>query len=438
MLRGLLLSIAALLFGAAAFFGVSGKWPWHRLPSAAPIQAEPVTAPAAADVFTETIDTLHRGETLSALFARHNVAGIDFQGLDPSLALNPRRLRPGLIFTFRQSVGDSTPNHIVVRTTPEQRVTFRRISDGWNAEAHPIRWASQEMRIDGEINNSLYEALDAGVTDEQLDSGNRQRLAWDLADVYAWEIDFTRDIRPGDRFQVVFERLVSEDGEARFGKILASDLTISGKSLTAFRFTPSSLKRPLYFDTEGGSLRRAFLRAPVEFRRISSNFARARFHPVLGRVRRHEGTDYAARPGTPVMAAGDGVVLRSGWVGGYGNFIELRHLNGITTRYGHLRGFARKVRRGARVEQGQVIGYVGSTGLASGPHLHYEFRINGVAKDSRRVKIGGGAPVPRGDLATFEQERDRLLALLRQPDAVAAQPDAIARQAAETSKRWLP
>ena len=135
------------------------------------------------------------------------------------------------MFSFRQTTGDSAPTHIVVRTTPEQRVTFRRISDGWNAEAQPIRWRPQEMRIEGAIDNSLYEALDAGVSDEQLDSGNRQRLAWDLADVYAWEIDFTRDIRPGDRFQVVFERLVSEDGEARFGRVLASDLTISGKEL---------------------------------------------------------------------------------------------------------------------------------------------------------------------------------------------------------------
>jgi murein DD-endopeptidase MepM/ murein hydrolase activator NlpD len=436
MLRGLYLSIPVLAFGAAAFFGLGGQWPWYGL---SPTLAEPVAAPLPpAEVFTETVDTLQRGETLSALFARHSVGGIDFHRLDPDLALNPRKLRPGLVFTFRQSMADSAPTYIVVRTTPEQRVTFRRIPDGWNAEAQPIRWVSQEMRIDGEINNSLYEALDAGVRDEQLDSGNRQRLAWDLADVYAWEIDFTRDIRPGDRFQVVFERMVSEDGDVRFGRVLASDLTISGKSLTAFRFTPSGTKSALYFDTDGGSLRRAFLRAPVEFRRISSNFARARFHPVLGRVRRHEGTDYAARPGTPVMAAGDGVVLRAGWVGGYGNFIELRHLNGITTRYGHLRGFARRVRRGNRVEQGQVIGYVGSTGLASGPHLHYEFRINGVAKDSRRVKIGGGSPVPKADRAAFDLERNRLLATLRQPAGVAAQPDAIAQQAAETSKRWLP
>jgi murein DD-endopeptidase MepM/ murein hydrolase activator NlpD len=236
----------------------------------------------------------------------------------------------------------------------------------------------------------------------------------------------------------VFERLVSEDGEARFGRVLASDLTISGKSLTAVRFSPSSSRSALYFDADGGSLRRAFLRAPVEFRRISSNFAYRRFHPVLGRTRRHEGTDYAARSGTPVLAAGDGVVLRAGWAGGYGNLVELRHLNGITTRYGHLRGLARKVHRGARVEQGQVIGYVGSTGLASGPHLHYEFRMNGVAKDSRRVKIGGGAPVPKSDRAAFEQERDRLMLLLRDSSGTLARPDAIARQGAETSQRWLP
>jgi murein DD-endopeptidase MepM/ murein hydrolase activator NlpD len=138
------------------------------------------------------------------------------------------------------------------------------------------------------------------------------------------------------------------------------------------------------------------------------------------------------------MAAGDGVVLRAGWSGGYGNLIELRHLNGITTRYGHLRGLARKIHRGARVEQGQVIGFVGSTGLATGPHLHYEFRMNGVAKDSRRVKIGGGAPVPAADRAAFEQERNRLIAALRDSSSAVARPDAIAQQAAQASKRWLP
>ena len=218
---------------------------------------------------------------------------------------------------------------------------------------------------------------------------------------------------------------------------LASDLTISGKSLTAFRFGGGTGRSALYYDADGGSLRRAFLRAPVEFRRISSNFAGRRYHPVLGRVRRHEGTDYSASPGTPVMAAGDGVVLRAGRAGGYGNLVELRHMNGITTRYGHLRAFARNIRRGVRVEQGQTIGYVGSTGLATGPHLHYEFRMNGVPKDSRRVQLGSGAPVPAQDRAAFEQERNRLLGLLYRADSTPSSPS-IARQASETSTGWLP
>jgi murein DD-endopeptidase MepM/ murein hydrolase activator NlpD len=260
-------------------------------------------------------------------------------------------------------------------------------------------------------------------------------LAWELADVYAWQVDFTRDIQPGDRFQVVFERRVSEDGEVRLGQVLAADLTISGKSLTAFRYGGGEGRGALYYDAEGNSLRRAFLRAPVEFRRISSRFASARFHPVLGLIRRHEGTDYAAAPGTPVMAAGDGIVVRAGRAGGYGNLIEVRHLNGITTRYGHLRGFARGIRGGVRVAQGQTIGYVGSTGLATGPHLHYEFRVNGVAKDARRVQLGNGTPLAADDRPAFEQERNRLLILLHQ---TRASSPALAGQLAEPPTRWLP
>jgi murein DD-endopeptidase MepM/ murein hydrolase activator NlpD len=434
-MRKLGLSAAALVFGTSIFFGLSGRWPWHRLDATAagPVSLPPPLPPS----YTETQDTLRRGETLSDLFGRHNIF-IDFHRLDPALLLNPRRVRAGLVFSFRQPVGDSTPNHISVRTSPEQRVVFTRVSEGWDAASQPIRWQTEETRIAGVIDNSLYEALDAGVSDQQLDGSNRRRLAWDLADVYAWQVDFTRDIQPGDSFRVVFERRVSQDGEVRAGNVLAADLTIAGKRLTAFRFGGSTAGSPLYYDANGGSLRRAFLRAPVEFRRISSNFARRRFHPVLGLTRRHEGTDYAAAPGTPVMAAGDGIVLRAGRAGGYGNLIELRHVNGITTRYGHLRGFARGIRRGVRVVQGQTIGYVGSTGLATGPHLHYEFRENGIAKDSRRVTLGTGTPVAAKDLEAFDRERDRLLLLLERADPVAAEPSSIARQAAETSQRWLP
>ena len=406
------LALTGTLLVAASAAALSGRWPWRRLEMHV---APPIVV--TADSFTETLDTLRRGETLSELFARQGIEGLDVAALGRRAALDPRRLRSGLVFAFRRETPESEPTRITVRTTPAQRVSFRKGDEGWDTVVEPIAWQPETVRLEGSINNSLYEALDAQVGDDVLDSSERQRLAWDLADVYAWQVDFTRDIQAGDHFQVVIERLVSEEGEVRFGRVLASDLTMSGKSLTAFHFERG--QRTAYYDHDGKSLRRAFLRAPVQFRRISSSFARARRHPVLGITRRHQGTDYAANPGTPVMAAGDGVVLRAGRAGGYGNLIELRHRNGITTRYGHLRGFARGMRSGARVTQGQTIGYVGSTGLASGPHLHYEFRVNGVAKDARRVELGNGAPVGQADRAAFEQQRDSLLLLLKPRQAIA-------------------
>jgi murein DD-endopeptidase MepM/ murein hydrolase activator NlpD len=406
--RGRLLGAGAVLLGAAAF-ALSGHWPWRRLPP--PAVAPPITV--VPDRSIELADNLRSGETLSELLARQGVADLDLTRIESRGSLDPRRLRSGLVFRFRRPAPDSQPTRISVRTSPEQLVVFNRAAGGWNGAVEAIAWRAEPVRIEGAIDNSLYEAIDAEVPDSVLDADDRIRLAWDLADIYAWQVDFTRDIQSGDRFRVLYERLVSADGEVRFGRILAGDLTMSGKSLTAVRFDAGG--HPSFYDAEGNSLRRAFLRAPVQFRRISSTFARARRHPVLGITRRHQGTDYAASPGTPVMAAGDGVVLRAGWGGGYGNLIELRHRNGITTRYGHLRGFARGIRAGARVSQGQTIGYVGSTGLASGPHLHYEFRVNGVAKDSRRVDLGNGAPVAAAQRAAFEQTRDSLMASLGGP-----------------------
>ena len=424
-MRGLRLA-GGLLFVASAAVALGVRRPWQssRLQVAEPIRV-------VADMSTEVLDTLRRGETVSELLARQGVLDLDLGRLTPGVALDPRRLRSGLVFSFRRPTADSLPDRITVRATPDQRVVFLRASDGWNTTVDSIHWRGEPFRIEGGIQNSLYEAIDDQVSDDQLDAGQRQRLAWDLADIYAWQVDFTRDIQNGDRFRVVFDRMISEDGEVRFGRVLASDLIMSGKSLTAFRFEGGA--RPTFYDADGKSLRRAFLRAPVQFRRISSTFARSRRHPVLGITRRHQGTDYAASPGTPVMAAGDGVVLRAGRAGGYGNLVELRHRNGITTRYGHLRGFARGVRSGLRVSQGQTIGFVGSTGLASGPHLHYEFRVNGVAKDARRVELGNGAPIGEAERAAFERERDRLRGLL---DAVPT--GAIAQAEADTSDRWLP
>ena len=416
---GLLVMSAA----AVALVGVRRPWSPEELPVAQPIVV-------VGDYSTTVLDTLRRGETLSELLARQGVLDLDLTRLNIT-SLDPRRLRAGLIFSFRRPAAESLPDRISVRATPEHRIVFRRAAAGWESAVDSIQWRAEPFRIEGDIENSLYEAIDAQVADAQLDAAQRQRLAWDLADIYAWQVDFTRDIQNGDKFRVVFDRLISEDGEVRFGRVLASDLTMSGRSLTAFRFEGAG--RSTFYDDDGKSLRRAFLRAPVQFRRISSQFARSRRHPVLGITRRHQGTDYAASPGTPVMAAGDGVVLRAGRAGGYGNLIELRHRNGITTRYGHLRGFARGIRGGVRVSQGQTIGFVGSTGLASGPHLHYEFRVNGVAKDSRRVELGNGLPVPDSERDAFERERDRLKILLDGPSS-----GAIASAGSDTGAHRLP
>ena len=233
---------------------------------------------------SRSLDTLRRGETVSELLRPPQGRRPRPRRSRPALALDPRRLRAGLVFSFRSTAPDTLPNRISVRTSPEQRVIFHRVArwlgrggraDCVDRGARPDRGRDRQLALRG--------ARRAGAADDQLDGGDRQRLAWDLADVYAWQVDFTRDIQPGDRFQVVFERLVSEDGETRFGRVLASDLTMSGKSLTAFRFDAGRPSRPSTTPS-GSSLRRAFLRAPVQFRRISSTFARA---PVPSGPRHH-------------------------------------------------------------------------------------------------------------------------------------------------------
>lgn len=401
------LSAAAVVMIAAATAALSGRWPWPRLPSPPPLPP-PLPPPTAVVV---TRDTLRQGETLSELFARH---GLAVEAERYATVLNPRRLRAGLEFYVRRRVTDSLPSEVSVRTSPEQRVFLRLASTGtWEASTQDIGWVVEPVRVEGTIETSLYDALNAAVDSGMAGPDGGVRLAWDLADVFQWQVDFGSDLQPGDRFRVLVERMISEEGDVRLGRVLAGDLTVSGRALTAFRFDNDSVER--FYDANGKSLRRAFLRAPLQFRRISSQFSRVRRHPVLGIMRRHEGTDYAAAPGTPVRAAGDGTVRRVGWSGGYGRLVEIRHRNGVTTRYGHLRGFAPGVRVGSRVAQGEVIGYVGSTGLANGPHLHYEFRVNGVARDPRAIDDQAGEPVPAAARHAFFLERDRLLRLLLAP-----------------------
>jgi murein DD-endopeptidase MepM/ murein hydrolase activator NlpD len=257
--------------------------------------------------------------------------------------------------------------------------------------------------------------MDASARND-LPASARRQLAWALADVYEYRVDMSRDLQNGDAFEVVAERMVAPTGTTRIGRVLAATFKLSGSRIDVVRFSGDSANSN-YFDQNGKSMRTEFLSAPLDFSRISSVFG-GREHPILGGWRQHKGTDYAADAGTPVRAIGNGVVVREGWGSGYGNLLEIRHANGFVTRYGHLSRFASGVHGGSHVSIGETVAYVGSTGLATGPHLHFEVLVEGQQRDPRTaLKSVGGEPVPSAERAAFEEARDRMLAFLDSPVA---------------------
>ena len=271
------------------------------------------------------------------------------------------------------------------------------------------------LAIAGVIHSSLYNALnESGVG--VLPPSARHQLAWSLADIFEYKVDMSRDLHQGDRFHLLVERLQKPNGAIIVNKILGARLALSNahNPLEAIHFDTPGSSTGQFYDASGMSLRAAFLRAPLTFRRISSVFG-ARKHPIFGQWRNHTGTDYAAAEGTPVRAIGDGVVIFAGRKGGYGNMIDIRHRNGMVSRYGHMRNFATGVRPGSRVTMGTTIGYVGMTGWATGPHLHFEIRVDGVAHDPRlALQSRGGEPIPAGERPLFERMRNQTLASLNQ------------------------
>ncbi|HEY6061457.1 MAG TPA: M23 family metallopeptidase [Gemmatimonadales bacterium] len=390
-----------LAAGAGAAWVALDGGPWRQTVHAPAIQV--------AAAYREFTDTLGRRETLSDVLARAGLTGSSYASfLAAAGRLDTRRLRPGLVFHFRRPLTDSSVDRLMVRLGPERRLWFARTDSGWSEREEAIPWTPERLRVVGRISSNLYAALDSAIPDSFLPAGERQALAWAIADVYDWEVDFTRDVRAGDRFEVLFDRLVSPDGERRFGRIDAARVDVAGAPAYAYYFTADADGDAAgYYDDQGRSLKRSFLRAPLQFRRVSSRFG-GRVHPILHTYRQHQGVDFSADYGTPVRATADGIVTRAGRDGGYGNLIELRHVNGIRTRYGHLSAFARGLKVGDRVGQGETIGFVGSTGLSTGPHLHYEFLINGRPTNPQRTAAGAGAPVPAGLRAAFDSVRTRL------------------------------
>jgi murein DD-endopeptidase MepM/ murein hydrolase activator NlpD len=258
----------------------------------------------------------------------------------------------------------------------------------------------------------VSDAITEAIGDAILPRASRAELVWSLAEVYDWVVDFSRDVQPGDRFKVLAEREISTDGEVRYGRILAARLDVGPRPLYAYRYDDAD-GRDAFWDESGKSMKRALLRAPLEYKHMGSGFSKSRYHPILHYYRPHLGIDFGAAYGAPVRSVGKGTVTFAGRMGGYGNMVEIRHSSTQTTRYAHLSDFGPGVHVGAHVEQGQMIGRVGASGLATSPHLHYELRISGRAVNPRRLgATGDGQPIAAARHAAFDEERHRLESML--------------------------
>ena len=340
--------------------------------------------------------TIGRGDTLDKLFRKHD---LDLGHLSEIAKLDEarkrfRKLKPGDQFEITHDEGDLVSMYSNLSLTSALKI--ERAESGFRAEIVDRPIEKRKRLAYGTIQSSLFEsAADAGLSD---------RVIMNIAGIFAWDVDFVLDIRSGDNYYVQYEEIWQDGEYVTDGEIVAAEFNNNGRTHQAIRFIDDE-GRSDYYTPDGHSVRKAFLRAPVDFTRISSNFNPRRRHPILNTIRAHRGVDYAAPRGTPIKAAGDGKVIFRGVKGGYGNTIILQHGGNITTLYAHMSRFA-GVRIGSRVRQGQTIGYVGSTGLATANHLHYEYRLNGVHRNPRTVELPQADPIDqryrRQFLATVE------------------------------------
>ncbi len=383
-------------------------------------QVNPDQTPVLAALYAppvERVEThvLNRGETLSDVLGRASITGHDLAEflLGARSYIDPRRMADGVEVTVRRWVSDSTPRSIDLRVNADTTVRLRRDAGGWGGALAVTPVVLDTVYTQGRIapGESLFQDV-VYSKDDSLPIGDRTQLVYNLADIYEFKFDFTRDIQAGDTYRLVYEREVRPDGSARAQRILASEIVSQGQKYTAVWFAGGKEAQGFY-DLEGRPLANGFSRYPVDFR-ITSSFSPRRYHPVLGIYRAHLGTDFGAPAGTPVHVTADGVVTFAGWNGGYGNLVIVRHTNGYETRYAHMRAFGRGIRTGMSVKQKQVIGYVGQTGLATGAHLHYELRRNGVAVNAVRAKVPLAQPIRKELRAAFDSAASTRMAILDQ------------------------
>lgn len=418
------LAVLALVGAALLTLGSFSVWE-PAAPEPAPVNApvlRPFYAPPVEELETHV---MRRGETLSGLLARSDISGGEMSELLLALRefMNPRRLVPGVEVTLRRRVAGGDMRAVDVQLNADTLVHLARDPlAGWHGALVVTPTVRDTLYVAGtiEAGRTLFEAL---VYDDELDvpASEKYALVAELAKIYAYQIDFAHEIQPGDGYRFVVERDARPDGSTRWRRVLAAVVTNRGKEMPAVHFALDE-RDGGYYDLEGKSLVLAFSRYPLDYVRITSTFAPNRYHPILGRNRPHLGTDFGAGAGTPVRATGAGVVSFAAVSGGYGNLVKIRHHDGYETRYAHLRAFASGVRAGTRVAQGDVIGYVGATGLATAPHLHYEFRRNGQPMDVRTVRLPGAPPIPSRRREEYDRIAAERMTLLERAAQGAAQP----------------
>ena len=374
------------------------------LPAAAPAEA----AIPRATPFEFVAITIGRNDTLDQIFRGLQLKLSDLAELRslPDVRKSLDMIRPGDVIQLTHLGGEI--KSLTRRIDETATLSVTRADAGFNANIVENPLETEEKLLRGAVDSSLYVAVNS--------AGGTDRLAVELADVFKYDIDFVNQVQPGDSFVVAHEQRYQDGEFVRDGDILAAEFTNSGKTYRAVRYVGPN-GRADYYTPDGRPVRKAFLRYPVDYARISSGFSLARRHPVLNRVRAHKGIDFAAATGTPIKAAGSGRIASRGRNGGYGNAVVIAHSGGITTLYGHMSRFAKGLNVGDRVQQGQVIGFVGMTGLASGPHVHYEYRVNGVHKNPAKVTVPKADPIPASLMADFTAQTAPLLARLEPPPA---------------------
>jgi len=394
-------------FGVVAAFGIAPD----TVPDPVELQrvVEDIALPAAPVASTEQAsywreERIQRGDTVASILARLNVDDADALAylLQAKGVRSLYQLIPGR--TIRVVTTDEGRlESLSYVNTDGRRLHVTRGESGFSSSEELPQTEQWVMQSSGKIETSLFAATDS--------SGIPEMVALQLAEIFSSDIDFHRDLRRGDRFSVVYEALAADGEFVGFGRVLSAEFVNQGHTYRAVFFRDDQ-GRNGYYTPDGRNMRKAFLRSPIEFSRVTSGFTNSRFHPILKTWRAHKGIDYGAPTGTRVRVTADGHVTFVGRKGGYGNVVIVRHPNGYETLYAHLSGFSEGMRQGRRVVQGEVVGFVGSTGLATGPHLHYEFHVNGVHQNPMRLAIPPGPPITAQLRPVFDETTQPLFARL--------------------------